>query len=244
MTAARTGVVDGPTLAGIERFERDGYLRVGPVLPRLLCAPLRAELEAEAATRHATSESALSEDRFERLAPDGTLVLTVLLDHAARRLGAVAEKIAGWAAALLDGPAVELLSDETFVKPAGHGDEVDWHQDWIVYPQSVPHFVTCWLALDDMTVGNGALEIGVGTHLLGPHAPAGHPGSVPDARLAGAFVGLPAMSTPQAMGLRTEVLTLQAGEASFHHALTWHRSGPNRDGAGRTAVVLRHRPRW
>lgn len=229
----------GPSSAAVQRFERDGFVSVGAVLDAELCSELRVEFVQEARRRQAGVRSKLSADRFECVADDGTLVLTVLLDHAGHRLeaaGALAT-LDTWAGALLGVDATVQLSDEVFVKPAGHGDTVDWHQDWIVYPDRIPHFVTCWLALTDMTAGNGALEVGVGTHLLGPRAPMGVENS--------AFGGLPVITTPDAVGHRTETLTLRAGQASFHHALTWHRSGPNRSDAPRVALALRHRPaRW
>jgi ectoine hydroxylase-related dioxygenase (phytanoyl-CoA dioxygenase family) len=229
----------GPSSAAVQRFERDGFVKVGTVLDAELCSELRANFVQEARRRRARAESTLSADRFECVADDGTLALTVLLDHAGHRLeeaGALAT-LDRWATALLGVDATAHLSDEVFVKPAGRGGAVDWHQDWIVYPDRIPHFVTCWLALTDMTAVNGALEAGVGTHLLGPRAPIG----VEDS----AFAGLPLITTPRAVGHPTETLTLRAGEASFHHALTWHRSGPNRSDAPRVALAFRHRPaRW
>lgn len=229
----------GPSSTAVRQFERDGFVTVGAVLDAELCSELRDDFVQAARRRRAGADSTLSADRFECVADDGTLVLTVLLDHAGHRLEEtnVLATLDTWATALLGIDATARLSDEVFVKPAGHGDAVDWHQDWIVYPDRIPHFVTCWLALTDMTVGNGALEVGVATHLLGPRAPIGVENS--------AFAGLPVITTPQAVGHPTETLTLRAGQASFHHALTWHRSGPNRSDAPRVALAFRHRPaRW
>lgn len=62
-------------------------------------------------------------------------------------------------ASQLLGGAVRFWHDQLFVKPARHGGVVIWHQDYSYWTRTKPlAHLTCWIGLDDSTLGNGCLH--------------------------------------------------------------------------------------
>jgi ectoine hydroxylase-related dioxygenase (phytanoyl-CoA dioxygenase family) len=126
---------------------------------------------------------------------------------------------------------VKLYTDQMFVKPPHHGSEVPFHQDHAYWTMMEPYnAVSCWLALDDVTLENGCVRMVPGTHhKLVPHHE---------------FEG------PQALGLLNEEVEaerevpveIKAGSAMFHHSLTIHRSFPNTSAYGRRGLVTIYMP--
>ena len=131
----------------------------------------------------------------------------------------------------LIGPGVRLYTDQLFVKPPHHGSEIPFHQDHAYWTMMEPYnAVSCWLALDDVTLENGCVRMVPGTHhRLTPHHE---------------FKG------PQALGLLEEEVEatrevpveIKAGSAMFHHSLTIHRSFPNTSDRGRRGLVTIYMP--
>ena len=81
-------------------------------------------------------------------------------------------RFAGWAAQVLGATAVRVLEDNALTKDARSGGELRWHQDYSYWPLGQPNAVTIWIALDDVTVDNGAMRMARGSHLLGERLPA------------------------------------------------------------------------
>ena len=131
----------------------------------------------------------------------------------------------------LIGPDVKLYTDQLFVKPPHHGSAVPFHQDHAYWKMMEPYnAVSCWLALDDVTIENGCVRMVPGTHHhLVPHH---------------AYEG------PQSWGLlndevevaREVPIEIKAGSAMFHHSLTIHRSFPNTSDHGRRGLVTIYMP--
>jgi hypothetical protein len=135
------------------------------------------------------------------------------------------------ASQLLDG-AVRFWHDQLFCKPAQHGGVVAWHQDYSYWTRTKPlQHLTCWIALDDSTVKNGAVHYVPGSHrwdLLPTTGLAGDMYSVRDV-----------LTTEQQRAFDGAVaVELKAGQASFHHALTMHGSYENHTDSPRRAVVI------
>ena len=65
-----------------------------------------------------------------------------------------------------------MLEDNALTKDARSGGELRWHQDYAYWPLGQPNAVTIWIALDDVTVANGAVRMAAGSHLLGERLPA------------------------------------------------------------------------
>ena len=130
----------------------------------------------------------------------------VLREHACgdRLVDAVAD--------LLATDDLKLYNDQLFMKPAHHGGAQAWHQDsqaWLnMFPMDM---LTAWTAIDEATVANGCLWMAVGSHRWG---------LIPDAareRVESLLDG----------DWPTAPIELRPGSVSFHHSLTYHRSGAN-----------------
>lgn len=142
------------------------------------------------------------------------------------------------AAALMKTPQVRLWHDQVLSKPgvsdpAKAGDEgnVGWHQDYAHWQcANSTNMCSIWLALQDTDLTNGGMRTIVGSHKWGL------------AEEASTFY------EKDLDGLRRryagdrewvdEPCILKAGEASFHHSLTFHGSGPNRTPNPRLCVIM------
>lgn len=143
------------------------------------------------------------------------------------RLGAIG-------AQLMATPQVRLWHDQAIVKPGAGpdarqetGGNVGWHQDYAHWQcASTPNFCTAWIALQDTNLQNGGMRTIVGSHRWGLQGDAYTFGEQDLQALEQRF------RRPD-QPWQDEPCILQAGQVSFHHALTFHGSGPN----------LTHQPR-
>ena len=62
------------------------------------------------------------------------------------------------------GETVILRHSHFFAKLPGDGKRVSWHQDASYWPLSPSKVVSAWLAIDDVDVENGALQVIPGSH--------------------------------------------------------------------------------
>ena len=62
-----------------------------------------------------------------------------------------------------DGP-VNLLYDQLFVKEPGTENRTRWHNDQPYWPVSGSQVISFWIALDDVSAENGAMEFVRGSH--------------------------------------------------------------------------------
>ena len=167
----------GLSAAQIAQYERDGYLAVEHLFSLDELEPVRrrseeigsgqlthfpkeyAHVESAVATNQVTAPTKYDSLRkLEYLAWYDDLFLTLAKDP---RIVEVVEM-------LLETPNLKLLADETFMKPPHHGSAKEFHQDAASWPWLVPQaWVTAWLALDDVTLVNGALQFIAGSHKLG-----------------------------------------------------------------------------
>jgi len=144
------------------------------------------------------------------------------------------------AADLLGTDEIRLWHDQVIFKP-GIGDKpvnagnVGWHQDYGYWQcSSTSNMVTVWIALQDTDLTNGGMMTILGSHQWG---------LIPDSNT---FFdqNLDKLQAKYADG-RTwveEPCILKAGQASFHHGLTFHGSGPNRTDSPRLSVVAHLMP--
>lgn len=114
---------------------------------------------------------------------------------------------------------VRLLHDHIIAKPSGGSNKkIPWHQDSMFWPVDLPGCST-WIALDDVSVNDGCLEVVDCSHLEGCMQPVD-------------FMAHERDEFPED-SIRV-LLPIKAGSMIMLHSLTWHRSSPNL-GAG-------HRP--
>jgi ectoine hydroxylase-related dioxygenase (phytanoyl-CoA dioxygenase family) len=138
--------------------------------------------------------------------------------------------VVGPARQLLGG-GVRFMQDQLFCKPPSRGGVVAWHQDYSywTFAQPMGH-VTCWIALDDVSMENGSLCYIPGSHRWGLLPITGLTGEM------GAIEGV--LSARQRAAFRPVALELKRGEASFHHPLLVHGSHDNTSARPRRATVL------
>jgi phytanoyl-CoA hydroxylase len=66
----------------------------------------------------------------------------------------------------LIGPDIILYENSLVYKPKGKRNEVPWHQDFMNRTDEIEKLII-WVALDDVTIENGALKFIPGSHSLG-----------------------------------------------------------------------------
>jgi hypothetical protein len=126
---------------------------------------------------------------------------------------------------------VSFWHDQLFSKPARHGGVVAWHQDYSYWTRTSPMtHLTCWIALDDATRGNGCLH----------YVPRSHEWDLlPKPALAGDMNAIQSvLSAEQQDQFMPVAIELERGMATFHHPLMLHGSFENRTDGPRRAAVL------
>jgi ectoine hydroxylase-related dioxygenase (phytanoyl-CoA dioxygenase family) len=141
----------------VRQFRDDGFFILESVVPRSDLAALRGECQRFIDER---------DREMDRLGVD-----KLDLDHRGRRYFVHAygkspalrqflfsELMAQIARTAL-GNTVYLFNEQYVVKGAERGMKFGWHQDsgFIGYPH--PPYLTCWIALDDMTEANGTVYL-------------------------------------------------------------------------------------
>jgi ectoine hydroxylase-related dioxygenase (phytanoyl-CoA dioxygenase family) len=126
------------------------------------------------------------------------------------------------------GDTVYLFNEQYVVKAADQGMQFSWHQDsgFIAYPHRP--YLTCWIALDDVTEANGTV------YLL-PYSRAGTRDVVKHARdedsndLVGYFGGDPG-----------DPVIVEAGSIACFSTTLFHRSGANTTDRMRRVYVAQY----
>lgn len=164
-----------------------------------------------------------SEDVIQGLEPFAHLhpTFTRYIDHPA-----FVEPSAG----LLGIPEVAIFTEKLNVKRAHVGGSYALHQDypyWIDAADDAVNMVTVWVALDDATKENGALEVLPGSHRSGQVA--GKDSEMPFERneIDERTIDVDAMVSVE----------VPAGGAVFFGPFLVHRSAPNHSDADRRAVL-------
>ncbi|MCU0491384.1 MAG: phytanoyl-CoA dioxygenase family protein [Chloroflexaceae bacterium] len=158
--------------------------------------------------------------------------------NAAIREAVLSPLLGAIAARLMRVDSVRLWHDQAIYKPGtGEGPTTDagnvgWHQDYGFWTSaSTTNMCTAWVALQDTDLHNGGMRTIVGSHKWGLVEGSDSFFDQDLEALAQKFAaqgGSPWLDEP---------CILKAGQASFHHALTFHGSGPNRSSEPRLSVV-------
>lgn len=143
--------------------------------------------------------------------------------------------IAEAAALLLGAETLRYFQDTVFVKPAGGGARVEWHQDFTYFSfLDRPAAVTLRLALTPCRRDNGCLRVVSGSHLWGLQRRL----SFRDDAVADVLTVL----SPERRAhveAHHELVELWPGDVSVHHCLTLHGSADNVSGAPRKTLAVR-----
>lgn len=209
-------------------YERDGVVRVPNLIPADKVAEIRREIDRYIAEKFA----ALPKTDYV-LEKDGSSVRNLWrLDHHDDYFRALRDDadIRNLIAPLVHGEPF-CVGVETFNKPARVGSDVPYHQDNAYFCQSPPDLLTVWIAIDPVTVANGAVYYIKGSqHTLVPHKPSLVPGN---------SIGL---AEPPATPISQQFCaTLSPGDAILHHCQIIHHSGPNTTDLPRRGLLIVYR---
>jgi len=244
-TSATSPMVRTDPLSGdeIESFATNGFLRLGRVLDDRDLEALRAVVDRRREEAAELLEPELWADGDGGVdQPAGrnvSFLFNLWRNEPDYRQVALDARFGRWAAQVLGTTRVRLLEDNALIKPPGTGGALHWHQDYSYWPLAQPNAATVWIALDPVPREAGAVCMVPGSHLLGERLPVvfgtgatyGAERSMPGGR---------PFEDPVAAGMRVEPMVLDVGEATLHHALTWHASGPNDADHERRAAVFRY----
>ena len=216
-------------------YERDGFLLVEGLLTEAEIETLRVRAEAIGSGKltHIPQEWMREESAIQGEQEGGPSGLDRL-----RKLEFLAwyddlylalakhPRILAVVESLLDTSDLKLLADEMFMKPPVHGSAKEYHQDATSWPWLVPQaWVTAWLALDDVTLENGALQMVAGSHKLGM-VPAECVGKLETDDVLAQEVTVP----------------VKAGGCIFLHSLSLHATAANSTPRRRRAHAMRYIP--
>lgn len=231
------------TQADIERYERDGYWISPPLLDNDQIGSLR--LAHDRIWSGDYDGSGYPMHGPWRPNPDPLKIRK--LDNAwwvnDEIKEAVTSPILGKiAASLLKTDEVRLWHDQAIYKPGAGTQEtgagnVGWHQDYGYWQCSdTTNMVTAWIALQDTDLTNGGMMTILGSHRWGLV-----PGS--DTFFEQDMDKLRQQYAQNGKEWVEEPCVLKAGQASFHHSLTFHGSGPNHTDIPRLSIVAHLMPR-
>jgi len=147
------------------------------------------------------------------------------------------------ASQLLNYPKLKVFTTRILCKMPGDGEsiEIPWHQDssyWPLWPMKV---ASLWLALDDITEENGAMEMFTFKYL--PQTRDRNLG-VKKVEETGAdfFIKIEEDVLNNLPMENVVKMTLRRGQSEFHDAHILHRSSENRSSRKRCAWIVRYIP--
>jgi len=227
MSEPKTGT-GGLSAEELEVYERDGL-----VVPRFRVPPeklvrLQAALEAVLGANPDVRAERLIGAHIEKKGAEGVQGDRAFFDLA--RDDSLLDLVESCI-----GPDIILWSTHLLCKPAGDGKEVPWHQDGHYWP--IRPLTTCsvWVALDDVTLENGAMGF----------IPASHSQKQPftHSTTTNKALALNQVLDEDQVDLETaKYNVLEPGQMSLHDVHLVHGSPANRSTKRRAAFILRYMP--
>ena len=129
---------------------------------------------------------------------------------------------------------VWLFHDQALVKKPGPSAASPWHQDQPYWPVKDPGMISCWMALDDVTIDKGCMQFIAGSHKWGEFPPMSFTGDGPELDEV--------LSDEHKAAWNPIPVELKAGDCTWHHGLTWHFTKPNITNEIRRALVTIYIP--
>jgi ectoine hydroxylase-related dioxygenase (phytanoyl-CoA dioxygenase family) len=195
------------------RFRDEGFFILERVVPERDLETLRSECRRLVDERDREMDR-LGVDRLDLDHRGRRYFVHAYRQSAAVRRFLFSELMARIAGTAL-GPTVYLFNEQYVVKAAERGMRFGWHQDSGFIDYAHRPYLTCWLALDDVTEANGTV------YLL-PYSRAGTRDVVPHVRDE---------ETNDLIGYRGEdpgdPVVAPAGSIACFSSTVLHRSGPN-----------------
>lgn len=129
---------------------------------------------------------------------------------------------------------LHLYHDQALVKEPGPSAPSPWHQDQPYWPSQEPGMISCWMALDDVTVERGCMQFIAGSHTWGEFEAISFGSEGP------ALFDL--LTDEQKARWNPVAVALKAGSCTFHHGLTFHYTNANTTRETRRALVTIYIP--
>jgi ectoine hydroxylase-related dioxygenase (phytanoyl-CoA dioxygenase family) len=218
----------------IRFYEENGYVQLHDVLPMNEVEELRSAIEVAVDDRkkYQLNQGPRQDPEYEKV----FLQMVNLWEHyPAIKKYVMNERIAEIARKLARTPYVRLWHDHALIKYPKDSKPTAWHQDMVYWPMNETGALSCWMALDDVTVENGCMFFIPGTHKLGPLDPI-------DLANATSERLLEFLPDAGRGGARSVAMEMRAGSCTFHHGLTFHYAGPNTTDRPRRAMVTIYMP--
>ena len=202
------------------RYNRDGFIAPIDIISKEEAQALRMDLEnAELELSDNPEKLALLKAYPDRLLP--------LFDRLTRN-----EKLVSAASAVL-GPDLMVWSAGLFIKEKRSSKIVSWHQDLTYWGLDDVAETTCWVALSTANENSGCMKFVPGSHQtkIVPHVDTYSEDNL--------------LSRGQEIAVDVDENTavgaaLVAGQASMHHGLLFHSSGPNTTDDRRIGSAIRY----
>jgi phytanoyl-CoA hydroxylase len=129
---------------------------------------------------------------------------------------------------------VRLWHDQALIKMPKDSKATAWHQDTVYWPMNETGGLSCWMALDDVSIDNGCMWFIPGSHKLGALEAVDLGNATEESILA---------ALPEAYRSKKPVaMEMKAGSCTFHNGLTLHYAGPNITDKPRRAMVTIYIP--
>lgn len=213
-------------------FQENGYVRFDDVLNADEVEVLRRGLDKARAERRAFARDLAANGGGEEAEAQKDRILQMLnLWEMYPEFEAYIKggRIAEMAARLAGSEEIYLYHDQALVKEPGPSAASPWHQDQPYWPSREAGMISCWMALDDVTVERGCMQFIPGSHKWGEFPPIEFVGEGPALR--------DYLSDDQKDFWNPVPVELEAGDCTFHHGLTFHYTNPNTTDHVRRALV-------
>jgi len=216
----------------IQFYEINGFVKLEGVLSLAEVEELRTAMEVAVAERKRRDaiEGPLQEKSYEKVFLQ---MVNLWENYPTIRKFTLDNRIAEIARRLARAKHVRLWHDHALIKPPKDSAPTAWHQDLPYWPMKQETALSCWLALDDVTVENGCMHFIPGSHKFGRFEP------IPLANPTNLLDLVPPEVRASAHPVPVE---LRAGSCTFHNGLTFHYAGPNTTERPRRAFVIIYIP--
>lgn len=200
--------------ATIEKFRRDGFIRLPSVLDAKTLADITPEISRMVDEGNRLKDIPLDQRTLYDQAFIQVMNLWTRNDRV--RAFAFSQRLARIAAELLGTRGIRMWHDQALYKEPS-GSFTPWHVDQHYWPMANSHSVTAWIPLQPVPIEMGPLCFGRGSHL----------------KRIGRDIEISAESEQLISdAVRKEKIDevqepYQLGDVSFHLGWTLHRAGPN-----------------
>ena len=207
-------------------YRENGYVQFDNVLNQEELDLVRAGLEKARAERKGIARDLAGKGEKEKILQ----MLNLWEHHDEIKQYVFGGRIAGIAKKLTGSSEIHLYHDQALVKEPGPSAPSPWHQDQPYWPSREGGMLSCWMALDPVTIDRGCMQFIPGSHKWGELPPISFTGDGPE---------LQDYLTEEQKALWNPVpVELSPGSCTFHHGLTYHFAGPNTTDMTRRAFIM------